>query len=102
MSLSDDIANDFSSLWEELQCRVFIGEANKDIRALVTNITHELEFELGGFEGRNNLEVRVLRSDLKVFPKIGGVLQFEGDNYRISSIIGKQSFPILTLQCQQK
>ncbi len=100
MSLSDDIRDDFLSLWDEMQCLVLIGEVS--LKALVTPAPHELELELGGFSSQNALEVRILRSDLSVFPKIGSLLKFEDVFYRIKSISGKQNLPILMLQCQQK
>ena len=100
MSLSDDIRDDFLALWEEMQCLVFIGEAS--LKALVTTANHELELELGGFTTQNEIEVRILREHLTVFPKIGSLIQFDTTAYRIKAISGKQNFPILTLQCQQK
>jgi len=100
MSLADDISDDFLSLWGELECSVVIAEVR--LMALVTANNSSLELDLGGFESSHDLSVRILRADLKTFPKIGGILIFDTQSYRITSIEGKQSFPILTLQCQQK
>ncbi|MFI3243766.1 MAG: hypothetical protein R3Y56_05900 [Akkermansia sp.] len=101
MSLSDDITDDFNALWEEMQCYVSFGGENENLKALVSMGESSYELELGGFSTVNDLSVRVLRNELVSFPKIGSLLAFDGNSYRIASISGKQNFPLLTLQCQQ-
>lgn len=106
MSLADDMAADFHTMWEEMRCTVSIGDGARPrkVKALVTSITTEAELDLGGFAPQKELTVRVLRSTLSSTrpPTVGGTLRFEREAYCITSLIGKPQLPILTITCQQK
>ncbi len=98
-SLQDEMSADFFSVWEEVRDSVTLD--SQQYKALVSDGTLGAELELGGFENTRTLTVKLLRVDLPAVPAVGSILQYGGLNYRINSVNGKPTMPIVSFSCLQ-
>ena len=98
-SLQAEMSADFLSVWEEVRDSITLDK--HQYKALVCDGSLGAELELGGFEHTRTLTVKLLRADLPAVPPVGAILQYGGYNFRINSVNGKPTMPILSLSCLQ-
>lgn len=100
MSLADEMSADFTAIHADLPSFVDIGGAQ--VAALVSQGSLSEELDLGGFNAQNTLTVKMRKADLANLPKVGYILYYNNNAYRINSITAKASIPLIELECLQK
>jgi len=79
-----------------------IGECvtwnNRFFRALVSDPAIGEELNLGGFTGTGEFTIKIMRSAFTgPLPKLGDIVGFEGNRFRISRVTNHPQYPMLVL-----
>jgi len=79
-----------------------IGETvtwnNRSFRALVTDPAIGEELNLGGFTGTGEFTIKIMRSAFTgPLPKLGEIVEFEGNRFRITRVTNHPQYPMLVL-----
>ena len=96
MSLSDEKAADLAGLLDE------IGEPvtwnGRSYKALVSDPAIGEHLDIGGFTGTGDFTIKIPRQSFdKRLPKLGELIEFEGDRFRIERITNHPQYPLLVL-----
>ncbi len=96
MSIKDEMAADAAEILTE------IGEPvtwnGRAYPALVTDPTAGEDLNLGGFAGTGDFTVKIMRAALGTTrPKLGEIIGFEGNRYRITRTTDHPRFPMVVL-----
>lgn len=96
MSIKDEMAADAAEIVAE------IGEPvtwnGRTYPALVTDAIAGEDLNLGGFTGTGDFTVKIMRAALGTArPKLGEIIGFEGNRYRITRTTDHPRFPMVVL-----
>ena len=96
MSIEDEMAADAAEILAE------IGEPvtwnGRTYPALATDPTAGEDLNLGGFTGTGDFTVKIMRAALGTArPKLGEIIGFEGNRYRITRTTDHLRFPMVVL-----
>lgn len=92
--LADEQIADFATMWEDVrECILLHG---KSVRALVSSVSLSDETALGGPLNRRSITARVLKHDVS-FPRVGELITYSGESYRIDSVEARDMLPLLTI-----
>jgi len=97
MSLKDEKAEDLAKILHT------IGETvtwnSRSFRALVSEPAIGEELNLGGFTGTGDFTVKIPIADFNggPRPKLGDVIGFDGDRFRITRVTNHPRYPMLVL-----
>ena len=96
MSLSDEKAADLAGLLDEIgEPVIWNGHSYK---ALVADPAIGEHLDIGGFTGTGDFTVKIPRKSFdKRLPKLGELIEFEGDRFRIERITNHPQYPLLVL-----
>jgi len=96
MSLKDEKAADLAQLLDE------VGEPvewnGQTYKALVSDPAIGEHLEIGGFTGTGEFTIKIPRSAFGTrFPKLGEIVEFEGNRFRIERITKHPQYPLLVI-----
>ncbi len=96
MSLKDEKAADLAQVLDA------IGETvtwnGQSFRALVFDPAIGEELNLGGFTGTGDFTIKIMRAAFDgPLPKLGEIVGFEGNRFRIKRITNHPAYPMLVL-----
>ncbi|XHR30409.1 MAG: hypothetical protein ACFUZC_07570 [Chthoniobacteraceae bacterium] len=96
MSLRDEKAADLAGLLNE------VGELvtwnGRTYKALVSDPAIGEHLDLGGFTGTGEFTIKIPRASFdKRLPKLGELVEFEGDRFRIERITNHPQYPLLVI-----
>ena len=96
MSIKHEKAADLAGILDE------VGESvtwnGRTLRALVSDPAIGEHLELGGFTGTGDFTIKIPRSAFGVqLPKLGEIVGFEGNRFRILRITNHPQYPMLVL-----
>jgi len=96
MSLSDEKAADLAGLLDE------IGEPvtwnGRSYKALVSDPAIGERLDIGGFTGTGDFTIKIPRKSFdNRLPKLGELIEFEGDRFRIERITNHPQSPLLVI-----
>lgn len=67
-------------------------------KALVSDPTIGEHLDLGGFTGTGDFTIKIPRTAFGTrFPKLGEIVEFEGDRFRIERITNHPQYPLLVI-----
>ena len=95
MSIHDEMAADAAQIFTEFGKPVEI--AGTTVSALISEPTETVSLEPGGFMAEGNFTVKVLRSSVMELPKIGDILSYNAERFRIVRTANRPPHPIITL-----
>ena len=96
MKLKDEKSSDLAGVLAE------VGEPvswnGRSYQALVSDPAIGEHLELGGFAGTGEFTIKIPRTAFhKRQPKLGEIVTFEGDRFRITRITNHPQYPMLVL-----
>lgn len=96
MSIRDEKAADLAAILAE------VGEAviwnGQPYRALVSDPTIGEHLELGGFAPTGDFTIKIPRMAFRQrLPKLGEIVEFESDQFRIARITNHPQYPMIVL-----
>lgn len=99
MTLRDEMAADFLSVWEEAPA--FMQACGSSVKVLVSQASRAQDLELGGFTPKLGIEVRALRRDLPHALGVGVSVSIDGVAYRVENMASRPGLPIVSLSLVQ-
>ena len=96
MSLKDEKADDLAQILDA------VGETvtwnGQSFRALVSDPVIGEELNLGGFTGTGEFTIKIMRAAFGAqLPKLGDIVGFEGNRFRINRVTNHPQYPMLVL-----
>ena len=96
MSIKDEKAADLAAILAE------VGEtvtwSGRPFQALVSDPTIGEHLELGGFVGTGDFTIKIPRAAFGgLLPKLGEIVEFEGERFRIARITNHPQYPMIVL-----
>jgi len=96
MSLIDEKAADLAGLLDEVGEQVTWN--GRSYKALVSDPAIGEHLDIGGFSGTGEFTIKIPRASFdKRLPKLGELLEFEGDRFRIVRITNHPQYPLLVI-----
>lgn len=102
MSLKDEKAGDLAKILNA------VGETvtwnGRSLRALVSDPAIGEELNLGGFTSTGDFTIKISIADFEggSRPKLGEIIGFDGDHFRISRVTNHPRYPMLVLVVSPK
>ena len=96
MSIKDEKAADLAAILAEVgETVVWNGQP---YRALVSDPTIGERLEIGGFADTGDFTIKIPRSAFSGrLPKLGEIVEFEGERFRIARITNHPQYPMIVL-----
>ena len=96
MSIQDEKAADLAAILAEIGETVIWN--GHPFRALVSDPTIGESLELGGFTANGDFTIKIPRTAFNGrLPKLGEIVDFEGDQFRIARITNHPQYPMIVL-----
>jgi len=96
VSIKDEKAADLAAILAEVGETVIWN--GKPYPALVSDPTVGEHLELGGFVGTGDFTIKIPRAAFSGgLPKLGDVVEFEGERYRVTRITNHPQYPMIVL-----
>ena len=96
MSIKDEKTADLAAILAEVGETVIWN--GQPFRALVSDPTVGETLELGGFTASGDFTIKIPRTAFSArSPKLGEIVEFEGDRFRIARITNHPQYPMIVL-----
>jgi hypothetical protein len=95
MSIHEEMASDAAQIFAEFGKPVEISGTT--VSALISEPTETVSLEPGGFVAEGNFTVKVLRASVSELPKIGDIVSYNAERFRIVRTANRPPHPIVTL-----
>ena len=96
MKLNSEKSADLAQILDEVGEPVIWN--GRTFKALVSDPAIGENLELGGFTGTGDFTIKIPRTSFdKRLPKLGEIIEFEGERFRITRITNHPQYPMLVI-----